>query len=123
MDDHMSDDQGSFSWRRVDDSGPEEGFFGPAVAIYVLKVKTNSDVGDEYLSDPKTVLNDRIPGVSIEAGWRLTVHRVRGEISYKKVRLYVILSVFPAIRQAVLVEYKLAEGEEVSNSVQHGTGE
>ncbi|MGH3093236.1 MAG: hypothetical protein ACRDOP_12630 [Gaiellaceae bacterium] len=83
-------------------------------SVFLVQVKSNSDIGREELNDPLTVLRREIPEMELppkeESGQpptvRAQVHRVNAEIPANPVRRSTVWMIYPGSTTAVGVQYK-----------------
>jgi hypothetical protein len=109
---HHWDEERGFSWARIDDR--DYAIAGPYVEVYLVRVKSESEIGREYLDDPLTVLCREIPDAGIDGNWTVSVHRARAEVPYKRVHLIIIVIILKLLGRIFTVEYKLTENEDCS---------
>jgi hypothetical protein len=80
-------------------------------SVFLVEVKSESEVGKQMLVDPLPVLRDRVDGIGIGEGpdVRAQVLRVNAEVSANPHRRSEIWIVYPGSTNAVGIQYKYPE--------------
>lgn len=87
---------------------PEEGLGREDFSVFLVQVKSDSEIGRQVLVDPLSVFRERIPemGLDGETDVSVQVLRVNAEIPANPVRRSAIWVKFPGSTNLVGIEYK-----------------
>jgi hypothetical protein len=88
------------------EQAPEQVF-----SVFLVQVKSNSEIGTQMLVDPLSVLRERAPEMEIGEGpdVRAQVLRVNAEVPANPVRRSEVWIVYPGSTNAVGIQYKYPE--------------
>ena len=110
---HGSAQGEDFAWTRVE---PVEGaLYTDDFSMFLVQVKSESDIGKRLLAEPLEVLREEIPEAGLTEDSQATVLRVNAERQVFRVHRSELWIVFPAEpssaskRTAVGIQYKYAE--------------
>lgn len=78
-------------------------------SVFLVEVKSESEIGKRMLVDPLPVLRERVPGMNIGEDVRAQVLRVNAERSANPHRRSEVWAVFPGSTHAVGIQYKYPE--------------
>lgn len=95
-----------FFWTEL--TPAEEGGYPDTFKVFLVQVKSDTELGTQLLVDPLSVFRERIPemGIRADSDVRAQVLRVNAEISANPVRRSAIWVVIPGSTTAVGIEYK-----------------
>jgi hypothetical protein len=103
-----------FAWTRLRPA--EGGLYEDTFSVFLVQVKSESDIGTRLLYDPLAVLREKIPEMGIGEDVQAIVHRVNADIAVRRVHRTEVWFVYPpqpsvaSSRQtAVGVQYKYSE--------------
>jgi hypothetical protein len=99
-----------FGWCRLVPEKPEQLAYEDSFSVFLVQVKSDSEVGRALLTDPLTVLRENIPDMGIDdEDVRAQILRVNAEVPANPVRRSEIWMVYPGSTTAVGVQYKYKE--------------
>ena len=95
-----------FFWTEL--TAAEVGGYQDTFKVFLVQVKSDTELGTQLLVDPLSVFRERIPemGIGTDSDVRAQVLRVNAEISANPVRRSAVWIVIPGSTTAVGIEYK-----------------
>jgi hypothetical protein len=104
----ISDD---FAWTRLEPV--EQALYEHTFSIFLVQVKSDSEIGRQLLTDPLAVFRDNIPEMRIAEApdVRAMLLRVNAEIPANPVHRSEVWMVYPGTTTAVGVQYKYTEAQ------------
>lgn len=95
-----------FAYSRLRPEKPEELLDEENFDMYLVQVKSDSDVGREELNDPLKVLRERTDMEIGDPDVRMQILRVNAEVPANPVRRSTVWMIYPGSTTAVGVQYK-----------------
>ncbi|HYX84860.1 MAG TPA: hypothetical protein VE777_07805 [Gaiellales bacterium] len=74
------------------------------VRVFLIRVKTDSDIGHQFENNPLPILRRRIPEIGKD--WTASVFRIRGEVPVNRVHSASLWITIPERKHAMGVNYK-----------------
>jgi hypothetical protein len=101
-----------FAWTRLEPA--ERALYEHTFSIFLVQVKSDSDIGKQLLTDPLAVFRENIPemGIADDSDVRAMLLRVNAEIPANPVHRSEVWMVYPGTTTAVGVQYKYTEAQE-----------
>jgi hypothetical protein len=111
MADHNDNQDPNF---RVEELNPDlvDEFSNGKVRLFLIRAKTDSDIGRQFENDPVGVLQERAPEMGITSDWKVSTVRVRAEIPANRVHKLSVWIVAPDQRQAAGMDYKFETAQD-----------
>ena len=101
-----------FGWARLMPETEERFAYEERLKVFLVQVKTDSETGAQFNTDPLTVLRERASEMGLDdSDVRLQVLRLNAERPQNPVRKSAVWIVYPGSTNAFAVEYKYEEGE------------
>ena len=101
-----------FAWSRLEPAEPDRLLYDHTFSVFLVQVKSDSEIGTQLLTDPLTVFRERIPEMEIDGpDVRAQVLRVNAEVPANPVRRSEVWMVYPGSTTAVGVQYKYRESQ------------
>jgi hypothetical protein len=97
-----------FAYTRLVPEKPDQLLDEDEFSVFLVQVKSDSDIGREELNDPLTVLRREIPemGIGEDPDVRAQVLRVNAEVPANPVRRSAVWMIYPGSTTAVGIQYK-----------------
>ena len=95
-----------FAYSRLRPENPEELLGDDIFDMYLVQVKSDSDVGKEELNNPLKVLRERTDMKIGDPDVRMQILRVNSEVPANPVRRSTVWMIYPGSTTAVGVQYK-----------------
>jgi hypothetical protein len=99
-----------FGWSRLVPENPGQLPYKDSFSVFLVQVKSDSDIGRALLNDPLTVLRENVREMGIDdEDVRAQILRVNAEVPANPVRRSEVWMVYPGSTTAVGVQYKYEE--------------
>jgi hypothetical protein len=95
-----------FSWTRLVPADEEARLRDPEFSVYLIQVKSDTDIGRSDLTDPLTLFREKIPEMELPEDVRATVVRINAEVPANPVHRSAVWVVHKGAKSAAGVLFK-----------------